>query len=433
MNNPDLPLDGADGTAMLAAIASGKTCAEAVVRACLARIEAREPLLKAWAWIDGPAALTQARDLDKQRARRPLHGLPIGVKDVVNTRDMPTQHNSPHYTGSRPGLDAACIEVLREAGALIIGKTETVEFAAGGRKALTRNPADLTRTPGGTSSGSAAAVADFHVPLALATQTSGSTIRPASYCGVYALKPSWGVVSREGVKMFANSLDTLTWMARSVRDLRLLAEVFDLPDDTSVRPDAAPLRIGICRTPFWARAEDSTRFAMDEAIVALRQSGAVVTDIDLPAAFAGLLRAHSVVMEGEARGAFLNEYRRHGAALHPHLRKRVENSLGLTHNDLRAAYDLAASCRQAFDEIAAPFDAILTPSSTGVAPLGIDSTGDSTFSRSWSLLHVPCINIPVRSLVRGLPIGLTLTTSRFGDLRLLRVADQVAAVIGGRD
>ena len=205
------------------AIAAGDLTSEDLVRDCLARIEKREPVVRAWASLDPRRAIAEARELDRHFARNgavgPLHGIPVGIKDMIDTADLPTQHNSPLYRGHRPGQDAACVAVLRAAGAVILGKTETVEFAAGGRKAPTTNPHDQRRTPGGSSSGSAAAVADSHVPLAFGTQTGGSLIRPASFCGLYALKPSWGLVSREGAKLASLSCDTIGWYAREVSDL----------------------------------------------------------------------------------------------------------------------------------------------------------------------------------------------------------------------
>ncbi|MBM3522792.1 MAG: amidase, partial [Alphaproteobacteria bacterium] len=203
---------------------AGKLTSEAYIAACLARIAARETLVRAFAHIDAEAALAKARARDRETRRGPLHGIPVAVKDVIDVAGQPTQHGSPLYTGFRPAQDADCVALLRAAGAVILGKTETLEFAAGGRKPPTRNPHDPEHTPGGSSSGSAAAVADFMVPLALGTQTGGSTIRPASFCGIYAMKPSFGRVSLEGIKHYAPSLDTVTWFARSASDLALAAQ-----------------------------------------------------------------------------------------------------------------------------------------------------------------------------------------------------------------
>jgi Asp-tRNA(Asn)/Glu-tRNA(Gln) amidotransferase A subunit family amidase len=397
-----------------------------LAHACLARIEARDATVRAWSHIDRALVLTQVAELEKQPRRSPLHGVPIGIKDVILTKDMPTQYNSELYEGSFPKIDAACVSILRAAGAVILGKTDTVEFASTGRKALTRNPHDLARTPGGSSSGSAAAVADFHVPLALGTQTGGSMIRPASYCGVFAMKPTWGLVSAEGAKSFSPTLDTIGWFARSAGDLKLMYDLFD-PDGPAEEPplSLAGARIAICRSPFWGQAEDATRDAMAVAEAALRAAGAVVSDLELPEMFDGLAAAQLVVMDGEGRRSFLSEYRMHEDRLHPNLRAYVLNPKGVGLGDLKDAYDLAARCRAEFDRIAGDYDAVLTPSTVGAAPLGLAETGAMTFNAMWTLLHVPCINWPVFTTAEGLPVGLTLTGPRFSDRRLLAAAAAV--------
>lgn len=417
-------------TDALAQIHAGMLSVEDLARACLARIARREPALRAWAWLEPDTVIAQARELDKQVVKGPLHGLPIGVKDMIQTRDMPTQHNSPIYVGHRPGIDAAPIETLRAAGALIIGKTETVEFAGGGRKALTHHPFDPARTPGGTSTGSAAAVADCHVPLALGTQTAGSTIRPSSFCGIWAMKPTWGRVSREGVKVYAQTLDTLTWMARAPSDLDLLCEVFQLQDDDPPGDLAlGGARLAFCRSPVWDRAEAGTRMAFARAAALLRDAGAEVVELELPPVFGRLHDAHDTVMNGEGRAAFLNEYRANHARLHTDFRAKVENELGLTGARLCAAYDLAAACRPQFDAIARDFTAVITPSAPGEAPVGLHTTGDAVFNRMWSLLHVPCVNVPGLSGPAGLPVGVTVTGPRFHDRHVLHVATRVGAVL----
>jgi Asp-tRNA(Asn)/Glu-tRNA(Gln) amidotransferase A subunit family amidase len=425
-----LPPPCPTGAEAVALIQSGALSAEDLARACLARIAAREPAVRAWAWLDPPAVLREARELDRQPVKRPLHGLPVGVKDVFATRDMPTEHNSPLYRGLRPGFDAAAIATLRAAGALIFGKTETVEFAAGGRLPPTRHPLDPTRTAGGTSSGSAAAVGDGHVPVALGTQTAGSTIRPASFNGVFALKPSWGVVSREGFRACAQSLDTVTWFGRTVADLALLADAFAIADDEAPAPVApAALRIALCRSPAWPLAEPATRAALLEAAARFAAAGAEVVELELPEAFAPLRELQDVVMNGEARAAFLGEYRTSPGLLHEDFHAKVENRQGITPAALCAAYDAAAACRRQFDELAGGFDAVLTPSARGEAPSGLGSTGDPAFNRMWTLLHVPCVNLPGLSGPAGLPVGVTLTGPRYSDRKLLAVAEAVAPLL----
>ena len=294
-----------------ALIAAGDLQSEALVSACLERIARRERDVRAWAHVDTEEALRAAREADKVRqggARPlgPIHGVPIGIKDVIATKFLRTEYNSEIYLGHRAATDAAAVAMLRAAGAVIIGKTETVEFAAwGGRVARTGNPHDLSRTPGGSSSGSAAAVADYMVPLALATQTGGSTIRPAAYCGVVGYKPTFGTVSTEGVKRYAVTLDTLGWYARSVEDAALLARVFEVSEGPIPEPPPAKsLRIGMCRTPYWDVGRPETQAAFLEAGQRLSDAGAEVKEIELGTAFSNLNEMQRIVMWAEGRVGF---------------------------------------------------------------------------------------------------------------------------------
>src|SRR6185503_6921781 len=273
--------------ALSARLRDGEITTELLARACLVRIAAREADVRAWSYVDPDAVIRQARELDKLPSRGPLHGIPIGVKDIYNTADMPTQHNSPIYAGHQPNTDAATVGTLRAAGALILGKTDTMEFASTGRLAATRNPHDLARTPGGSSSGSAAAVGDFHVPLALGTQTGGSLIRPASFCGVYAIKPTWNAVSAEGVKLISTTLDTVGWYGRSVADLALLADTFALQDDEpSAFKNAAGARILIDATAY--KADAASLDALAQAAQRLEAAGGVTVHRDLAEIFTSL-------------------------------------------------------------------------------------------------------------------------------------------------
>lgn len=413
-----------------AKIAAGQLTSEMLVRACLARIDARESAIKAWAWIDPRHALQLARERDRSPSLGPLHGIPIAVKDVIDTCDMPTSYNSPHYIGHRPSRDAAIISLMRSAGAVILGKTETVEFAAGGRLAPTRNPHNLAHTPGGSSSGSGAAVADFMAPLALGTQSGGSVLRPASFCGVYAMKPTWNVVSCEGIKTGSLTLDTIGWYGREVDDLKLVAEaVGALLEAIPPSPPVRGLNLAACRTPMWGHAEPASQAAFEEAITRLRRSGAHIDLLDLPATFSRLPEAASTILFAEGRPAMLAEYRNYGSSMHPDLVARVENRKGYTPSQICAALDLGAACRSEFDHIAARYDGILVPSAVGEAPRDLTTTGDSIFQRMWTLLHVPSINIPGFTGPSGLPIGLTLVSGRYKDARLLAAAQSVATII----
>jgi len=422
-------------TEALLGMDAGTLSAEALVQACLDRVERRDPQVRAWSWLAAEAALAAARAADRERAAagsgvavRPLLGLPVGVKDVIDTADMPTQHNSPLFAGSRPGVDAPAVAMLRAAGAIVLGKTDTTEFAAAGRDAATANPHRLTHTPGGSSSGSAAAVADFQVPLALATQTGGSTIRPASFCGIYAMKPSWGVVSREGLKHYAVSLDTLGWYGRSVADLGLLAGIYGLESALPPKTGRA-LHIGLCRTPMWPHAEPWLDDALAAAAVRLRAAGMVVDRLELPEAFSGLSQAHRVILMREGQAAF-RSLRSHGDDLHDDFHARIENRQNHSRRDLLDAYDLAALCRPGFDAIAAGFDVVIAPSAPGEAPAG-RGPGNPVFNAMWTLLHVPCINVPFCNGPSGLPVGMTLVAARLHDSELLGVAHAIDRVFAG--
>ena len=428
----DRPTNELTATALSAAIAAGRIGVEEAVRACLDRVAARDPVVRAWSFVDAPAVLRQARELDKAPRRGPLHGIPIGVKDMIDTADMPTQHNSPIFRGHRPALDAAAVSTLRSAGAIILGKTDTTEFATAGRRAATRHPLDPSRSPGGSSAGSAAAVADWQVPLALGTQTAGSTMRPASFCGVFAMKPSWGAVSREGVKLYAASLDTLTWFARSVGDLALICDAFGIHDDAPPRPVALHgARFAICRTPMWDAAQPGTPEALEAAATRLRASGAAVVPLELPPEFAALTAMHATIMLGEGQSAFLDLARLHGPALHDDFHARVENRTGISRAALRDAYDGAARGRMAFDALAAGFDAVIVPSARGEAPSFAEGPGDAVFNRMWTLLHGPSINVPAIRGPTGLPVGVTLLAPRFRDRQLLQAAAAVADCFAG--
>src|SRR2546423_4080076 len=261
------------------ALEENKFTCEALIAACLERIAEREESVRAWAFLDRGAALAEARSLDRVPRASPLHGVPFGIKDIIDTADLPTEYNSPIYRGHRPTADAASVTLLKQAGCLILGKTVTTEFA-NNHPSPTRNPRDPAHTPGGSSSGSAAAVADAMVPLALGTQTGGSVIRPAAYCGTFAIKPSFGSINRAGVKPVAESLDTVGVFARDAEDLALALEVlcgFKTELQTAGHP-----RIGLCRTPRWSDADGATHANLEDAARRLAQAGGTVRAFELP-------------------------------------------------------------------------------------------------------------------------------------------------------
>jgi Asp-tRNA(Asn)/Glu-tRNA(Gln) amidotransferase A subunit family amidase len=402
---------------------------EELIRSCLARIGARDSTVKAWLHLDPDHVIRRARQLDKLPWMGPLHGIPWGVKDIIDTAEYPTTQNSVIYDGMRPGRDAAPVAVVRGSGALIMGKTDIVEFASAGRKAITRNPYNPAHTPGGSSSGSGAAVGDFQVQYAFGTQTGGSHIRPASFNGIYGMKPSWNRISREGVRMSSMTLDTVGWYGRSVEDLALVAEAFRIPRDSqpvSVRG----LRVGVCQSPVWREIEPAGKLALSTAAQRLADAGAIVEEFDLPEPFYRLHDAHTAIVSTEGGASFLPEYVNANALLAEGLKDKVDNVLQVTPRQLLEAYTLADNCRPMLDALFGPsLDVILTPSAKGEAPEGLHTTGDAVFNKMWTLLHAPNIGVPVCFGSNGLPVGVTLVGPRMGDARLLAIAAACAPVI----
>ena len=417
----------------LAALAAGTLTAEALTCACLDRVAERESVVHAFAWLEPERALAEARERDGHRAAGhdcgPLHGLPIGVKDIIDTHDMPTQCGSPIYAGHRPPNDAACVALARVAGAVMLGKTVTTEFALR-HPGPTANPHNPLHTPGGSSSGSAAAVADFMVPVAFGTQTGGSIIRPASYCGVVGYKPSFNTINPTGVKPLATSFDTVGVLARSVDDCALVVDV--LSTGSRRRPwkplDAVkPSRIGLCRTHAWRDAEPSTVRAVESAAEALRRESVAVDDVEMPDEFAGFLDAQADVLRFDAARVFAFERTQRADLLSPSSRRELDYGWALSRERYLEAQALIARCRALFAEVIAPFDCLLSASAAGEAPLGLHDTGEAMFNRLTSGLHVPCISLPGFTGPKGLPVGVQLIGSIGNDLRLLRAAKWVAA------
>ena len=395
--------------------------AEQLVRDCLSRIEAREPVVQAWEVVDAEGALREARRIDGLRERPLLCGLPVGIKDLIDTADLPTTYGSRIYRDHRPTRDAACVRALRTSGAVVLGKTVTTEFA-GYAPGKTSNPRDLARTPGGSSSGSAAAVADGMVPFALGTQTAGSVIRPAAYCGVIGWKPAYGEFSLEGVHPLAPSLDTLGFFVRELADVPLvsaaLAGAAPLP---LPHPQRRPV-FGFCKTDLWERVEPSTRQAIEAAAAKLELSGAEVREVALPASFKGLLEAQVAIMGAETAVSLRRELEDSPGELSARLRETLEAGRAVSAEQLEAARAQAGVCRRELDQLLAPLDALLTLAVAGEAPVGLDSTGDPAFCRIWTLLGTACASLPVLRGPAGLPVGLQLVGRRGGDEALLGAA-----------
>jgi Asp-tRNA(Asn)/Glu-tRNA(Gln) amidotransferase A subunit family amidase len=404
-------------------LATREITAEQMARACLVRIEEREAEVRAWIHIDPDAVLAQARQLDAGPVRGPLHGLPLGVKDLIDTADMPTGYGSPVYAGHRPRADAACVALARAAGALVLGKTVTTEFAWF-YPGKTANPHNPLHTPGGSSSGSAAAVAVCMVPLAYGTQTAGSVIRPASYCGIVGYKPTHGTLPRAGIKPLSDSLDTLGTLTRTVADAALLVAAVS-GRDLLPKSLAQPPRIGLCRTPEWNAAQAETVAVMENAAAALGRAGAKLREITLPRDFAKLTQAQIDIMNYEIYAALACERLQHHEGLSDKLKQMLKNAQQCDALRYDAAQALVASCRGQLEEVFADVDVLLAPSAPGEAPAGLAATGDPIFCRMWTVLHVPAINLPCGLGPHGLPVGLQIIGRRGDDARALAVADWV--------
>jgi amidase len=417
---------------MAKALADPSVEAVSFVDACLARIAAIEPTLGAFACLDAVGAQEAARAWDKARRlgdkSPPLVGVPIAVKDNIETRDLPTAYGSAIYDGYRPRADAACVVQAKAAGAIVIGKTVTTEFAyySPGK---TVNPHDPDHTPGGSSQGSAAAVAAGLVPLAFGTQTAGSVIRPAAYCGVVGYKPSWGLIPRYGVKLLSDWLDTVGLFARDVGDAAFFAAA--LTGRPSLKGEAATgrLRIAVLREPYPGPLEPEGVRSLDLASDALRAAGHTVSDWPTPPLWQQLARLQRLVMAYDMDKALADERRQNEAQLSSILRSYLDEGRGTS----ARAYDAAmATTREAQRELGLLFrdiDVILSPSAPGEAPKGLHATGDPAFNRIWTQLQVPCLTLPAGRGPNNLPLGVQLAAPIGEDARLLEIALAVESVL----
>jgi Asp-tRNA(Asn)/Glu-tRNA(Gln) amidotransferase A subunit family amidase len=419
---------------------------EGLVSACLERIAAIEDEIGAWAYLDADHALKQACEADRiqqdGQTLGSLHGIPVGVKDIFDTGDMPTEDGTVLHAGRQPQEDATAVALLREAGAVILGKTVTTELAvfAPGK---TRNPHDLERTPGGSSSGSAAAVAAGMVPLAIGTQTNGSVIRPASYCGVYGYKPSYGRISRHRVLQQSRPLDQVGVFARTIEDAALIAEqimAFDNRDpDTQMRarpklvetvaaePPFNP-RLAFVKTPVWDQAETDTKEAVSELVAHLGEN---VGEVDLSDFFNGAVEQHRTIMEADLARSFEQEYASAKDKLSSILREMIERGQKVLAVDYNRAVSRIPEFNRALDKVFDWHDAILTPATTGEAPVGLESTGSPIFCTIWTLCGMPAITLPILQGSHGLPVGVQLVGSKGDDARLLRTARWLVSNLAG--
>lgn len=425
-------------------IRDGLFSSEDLVQACIEHIQAREPEVQAWAFFDPEHALGQARRADEWRAAgKPLgllHGVPVGIKDIIDTGDMPTEDGTPLHAGRTPWHDAKVVDLLRAAGAVIMGKTVTTELAtyAPGK---TRNPHNPEHTPGGSSSGSAAAVADGMVPLALGTQTNGSLIRPAAYCGVFGFKPSRGLISRQGILCQSAHLDQPGGFARSVEDLALLGEVLCVydADEPGMVPRAGmplqrvcdeqpplPPKLAFIKTPLWPQADADVQDGFSELVEHL---GEQVGEFVMPDSANQALDWHITIMEAEIASNYAADYARGGEKMSTSLREQIERGRNIKAVDYLEALARMPLVTEALDEVFDRYDAILTPAVPGAAPHGLDATGSPMFCTLWSYCGMPAISLPLLQAGNGLPVGVQLVGRVGDDARLLRTARWLVGLV----
>jgi Asp-tRNA(Asn)/Glu-tRNA(Gln) amidotransferase A subunit family amidase len=424
-------------------IHDGIISSEQLIDACLERIREVDDRVQAWAFLDADYARTQARAADERRlSGQPigaLHGVPVAIKDIFDTADFPTEYGSPIYAGHTPSRDATVVSLLRSAGAVILGKTVTTEFAyfSPGK---TRNPQNFEHTPGGSSSGSAAAVGAEMVPLAIGSQTNGSTIRPAAYCGVVGFKPTHGLISRHRVFALSRALDHVGLFARSIDDIALLAEQLVGHDasDPDTKPQARipfsaivaeepPLQpmFAFIKTPMWERADEDTREGFGEIV---EQLGTQVEEVDLFPSAEKAWQWHQTIMSAEMATNLEREWEKSADRLSEQLRSFIERGREVRAVDYQRALRQIRPMHESFVELFEQrYDVILTPSAPSAAPKGLAATGDPSFCTLWTLCGMPCVTLPLLESSEGLPIGVQLVGPHDGDARLLRTARWLAA------
>jgi len=428
-------------------LASGALRAVNLVEACLARIAALEPQVGAWAWLDGDYALQQAQRLDQWRQSGkplgPLHGLPVGLKDIIDTKGIPTENGTPIDAGRIPNEDAWIVARLRAAGAIILGKTVTTECAFM-HPGKTRNPHNGAHTPGGSSQGSAAAVAAGMVPLSIGTQTGGSIIRPASFCGIVAMKPSFGLIPRKGILPQSPFLDTVGVFARSVEDCALLAEVLaghdpadhataplPMPRMLTVAQSRAPVTpvFSFVKLPQWERADPQMTAALEElaAILGDQCFEVALPDLDEVAAI------RQRINFAEMAKCYYGLERRGRDLMSDKLRSALDEGKSVIARDYIAALDWREVMNAGLEAVFARCDAIICPAALGPAPEGLEDTGSAIFNGLWTLSGMPCVTLPVFTAKNGLPMGVQLVGRRGDDARLLRTSRWLAKHLETRD
>lgn len=430
-------------TQAMARIREGALTSEAYAGALLERIARHEPHIEVFAWFDPEAVMANARAADGAKTRGVLHGIPFGIKDIFDTAGIPTRMGSPAYFDHVPARSAALVERIEAAGGFVLGKTVTAELAyyVPGK---TRNPWNFRHTPGGSSSGSAAAVAAGFVPAALGTQTNGSVIRPAAFCGCVGFKPTAGLLARTRVFAFSPTLDQVGFFTRTVEDAGLLLGALAGPDRadpaTVDRPAPSPAiahrsrppRLLAVRSPAWERAQEHAQAHFLDVVSRLRAAGASVEERELPEAFDGAHEVHRVIMYAEAARLLVDLQRRHLRLLSGAVNVLIEDGLGIPDDALHAALDRRLVLAEALGEVLADHDAVVTPPATGEAPATLTTTGDPAFCTIWTLCGAPALTLPTGRGLAGLPLGTQLVGHAFGDDALLGVARWCEDALGAR-
>jgi len=414
-------LNTLSATEIATGVAAGTFTAEEVTMACLDHIAGREDVVGAWEFVDPELALAQARVVDAAPEKGVMAGVPVGVKDIIDTHDMPTGMGSPIYDGHRPPADASCVAQMRAAGAVILGKTVTCEFA-GLTPRKTANPHDPARTPGGSSSGSAAAVADHMLPVAFGTQTGGSVLRPSSYCGIIGYKPSFDTFSLTGVYPAAESLDTLGLHARKLEDIELASSALLMRPHALVPDLQRPPVVGLCKTTMWDAAQPESREAVENAAAAMKAAGAQVRDFELPEEFDWLGELRGIINGRERAVVMADEWARNRDGLSDQLQKTIQDGLDTDHRDYVDAMYLMETCRARTTQAFEGCDVLLTPAVDGEAPVGLDETGSPRFQALWTMLHTPTITLPTHTGPNGLPIGIQLVAPYRADRSLMAIS-----------
>ncbi|QWZ10132.1 amidase [Nocardioides panacis] len=414
------------GAEAIAAVRDKDASVTEIATACLDRIRTREPVVHAFAHHDPLLVRQRAEELDRGLTSSPLRGMTLAIKDLMDTADYPTEFGSRIYAGRRPVRDAALVTRLNSAGALVMGKTVTTEFALF-EPGPTTNPWDAAHTPGGSSSGSAAATADGMVAAAIGTQTAGSVIRPAAFCGVVGFKPSFGALDRAGLKVMSPSLDTLGVFARTVRDIELVYRCARVVSPRRNRPErrAGPVRIGFVRTSHWEMADPTVMHGLEALAEELAVAGFEVVETTLPPSFADLVPAHAAIMEREVAETLHDELARDPHLLSDSTKEVLRRGSAQPREAYVRARTTASECRSLLSRAFGDLDAILTPAVTGEAPRGLSYTGDPIFCRAWTLLGTPTISLPLLAGPSGLPIGVQFVGHPGEDHSLLKVASAV--------